>query len=66
MIIKTKSILLIRPRDNMPVFWFPLALAYLKSNIQKHHKVNILDCALLDISATSPEFKEIITVSPTS
>ena len=58
MIIKTKSILLIRPRDNMPVFWFPLALAYLKSNIQKHHKVNILDCALLDISATSPEFKD--------
>lgn len=51
-----KRILLIRPRDNMPLFWFPLALAYLKSNIQPRYEVKILDCALREISASSPEF----------
>lgn len=52
-----KRILLIRPRDNMPVFWFPLALAYLKSNLQEKHHAKILDCAFMELSASTQEFR---------
>ncbi|OGQ36481.1 MAG: hypothetical protein A3F16_00775 [Deltaproteobacteria bacterium RIFCSPHIGHO2_12_FULL_43_9] len=55
-----KRVLLIRPRDNMPAFWFPLGLAFIKSNIPSRHTVEILDCALRSIPANSPQFREEI------
>ncbi len=60
-----KRILLIRPKDNMPAFWFPLALALLKSNLSDKHTVEIMDCALHDISASSRKFKDkILSFNP--
>jgi len=55
---KGKRILLIAPYGNLPVYWFPLALGYLKSNLQDHHEVKILDCTNEDIRPRSSEFKK--------
>jgi anaerobic magnesium-protoporphyrin IX monomethyl ester cyclase len=55
---KSLSILLILPYGQMHVYWLPLALGYLKSNIPDHHRVTILDCSLENIPADSPEFKQ--------
>ncbi|OGW81881.1 MAG: hypothetical protein A3G33_05220 [Omnitrophica bacterium RIFCSPLOWO2_12_FULL_44_17] len=59
------KILLIRPKDNMPVFWFPLGFAYLKSDIPKRYQVKIFDCAFLDLPASSSRFqKEVMEFAP--
>jgi len=60
-----KRILLIRPKDNMPAFWFPLALALFKSNLSDQHTVEIMDCALHEISASSEKFRDkILSFAP--
>lgn len=54
---KGKRILLVAPHGNIPAYWFPLALGYLKSNIPGHHQVKIFDCTLYDIPAESAAFR---------
>ena len=47
-------ILLISPYGNIPVYWIPLALGYLKSNTPVQHHVEILDCTLKEMPSNSP------------
>ena len=51
-------ILLIVPHGNIPDYWFPLGVGYLKSNMPDRYQVKILDCTFNNIKANSPEFQE--------
>jgi radical SAM superfamily enzyme YgiQ (UPF0313 family) len=55
---KTYRILLMVPYGNIPAYWFPLALGYLKNNIPERHHVEILDCTLAEMPSDSPELIE--------
>ena len=62
---KSYRILLMVPYGNIPAYWFPLALGYLKSNIPETHHVKILDCTLDDIPSDSPDLiKELKEFDP--
>jgi len=54
---KGKRILLVAPHGNIPAYWFPLALGYLKSNVKPHHEVRLLDCTLEEMPADTLAFK---------
>jgi anaerobic magnesium-protoporphyrin IX monomethyl ester cyclase len=60
--MKKLKLALVWPKGYDPEYAMPLPLAYLKSNLGKgHYDIRIIDCALRDISAQSPEFREELT-----
>ncbi len=53
------NIVFVWPYGFDPVYTMPLSLGYLKSNLRNSgHNVEIMNCSLLKLDATSPEFKE--------
>jgi len=54
------KITLVWPRGFDTIYVMPIALGYLKSNMDEEHEVNIIDCSIRDLGAESDEFKEMI------
>lgn len=61
-----KRILLISPCGNIPNYWLPLSLGYIKSNIiSDKYNVKIIDCTFENWWTESPKLREsIINFSP--
>jgi len=55
------KIVLVWPKGFDSIYVMPIPLGYLASNMPSNHEVKIFDCSINNISANTPEFKNLLT-----